>query len=59
MDLTVGSFDDPYPFTPTSHFAAESLNDPWLDTTDLPRHRSDEYERLVERWAEAGATPPQ
>jgi hypothetical protein len=32
MDLTVGSFDDPYRFRPTSHFAIESWHGDWLDT---------------------------
>jgi hypothetical protein len=29
-DLTVGSFDDPSHFVPTSHFGAESLHEAWL-----------------------------
>jgi hypothetical protein len=56
MDLTVGSFDDPGRFRPTSHFGAESLHEAWLDTSELKRVRSDEYQPLVERWA--AATPP-
>lgn len=56
MDLTVGSFDDPSRFRPTSHFGAESLHEAWLDTKDLPRTRSDEYQPLVDRWAHASAT---
>ncbi len=59
MDLTVASFDDPSRFTPTSHFGAESLHHAWLDTTALPRIRSDDYARLTKRWEEAGAKPPQ
>lgn len=51
MDLTVGSFDDPARFRPTSHFGAESMHEAWIDTRDLPRMRSDEYEPLKERWA--------
>jgi hypothetical protein len=58
MDLTVAAFDDPSPFRPTSHFGAESIHEGWLDTTSLPRMRSDEYERLNERWRKAGASPP-
>jgi hypothetical protein len=57
MDLTVASFDDPSRFRPTSHFGAESIHEAWLDTTDLPRTRSDEYQRLVDRWEEAGGAP--
>ncbi|QNM83108.1 GFA family protein [Sphingomonas sabuli] len=58
MDLTVASFDDPSRFTPSSHFGAESIHEAWLDTSGLPRTRSDEYQRLVDRWDEAGAAPP-
>ena len=57
MDLTVASFDDPARFRPTSHFGAESINEPWLDTSHLPRTRSDEYDKLVERWRAAGEAP--
>ena len=57
MDLTVASFDDPSRFRPTSHFGAESINEPWLDTSHLPRTRSDEYGKLVERWKAAGEAP--
>ena len=57
MDLTVASFDDPSRFRPTSHFGAESINEPFLDTSHLPRMRSDEYDKLVERWKAAGEEP--
>jgi len=30
----------------------------WLDTTTLPRTRSDDYASLVDRWEKAGALPP-
>ena len=52
MDLTVASFDDPGRFRPAYHFGAESIHEAWLDTSNLPRTRSDEYQRLVDRWAE-------
>ena len=54
LDLTVGSFDDPWRFKPVSHFGAESLHEAWLDTHDLKRLRSEDYAPLVERWAKAG-----
>ena len=57
MDLTVASFEDPSRFKPTSHFGAESIHEAWLDTSDLPRTRSDEYQKLVDRWESAGGTP--
>lgn len=59
MDLTVGSFDDPSDFRPKHHFGAESLHEAWLDTTDLPRYRADEYDVLTQKWQAAGASPPQ
>ncbi len=57
MDLTVAAFDDPSRFRPTAHFGAESLHEAWLDTTDLPRTRADEYGKLVARWKAAGEEP--
>lgn len=54
MDLTVASFDEPGYFKPTQpHFGAESMHEAWVDTSALPRVRSDEYEPLVERWKQA------
>ncbi|MET0375777.1 MAG: GFA family protein [Rhizorhabdus sp.] len=50
IDLTVGSFDDPSRFVPTSAFGAESLHAAWIDTRDLPRYRTDEHKPLVDRW---------
>ena len=57
MDLTVASFDDPSSFRPTSHFGVESVYEEWLDTSKLPRTRSDEYEPLIERWKGARGRP--
>lgn len=53
MDLTVGSFDDPYGFVPTEHACAESWHQAWLDTTSLPAERTDQNQRLVQRWMDA------
>ena len=58
MDLTVAAFDDPSRFKPASHFGAESIHEAWLDTTALPRTRTDEYQKLVDRWAKSGSSPP-
>lgn len=52
IDLTIGSFDNPTRFKPTHHFGAEHIHEAWLDTSDLPRKRTDEYEPLVKRWKE-------
>ncbi len=52
-DLTVGSFDDPSQFVPTSHFGTEAWHEAWLDTRGLPEMRCDEYPSLVERWEKA------
>ena len=59
MDLTVASFDDPSRFVPTSHFGAEGIHAAWLDTSALPRLRSDAYQPLVERWSEVGRPVPE
>jgi hypothetical protein len=58
MDLTVGSFDDPRQFRPVSHAGAESLHEAWLDTSGLPRQRSDETASVTEHWLAAGLTVP-
>lgn len=50
IDLTIGSFDDPYRFKPVSHFSVESRHEAWVDTSDLPSKRTDEHKPLVERW---------
>jgi hypothetical protein len=50
IDLTIGSFDDPYRFKPTMHFSIESRHAAWLDTTGLPGKRTDEHKPLVDRW---------
>ena len=50
IDLTIGSFDDPYRFTPTSHFSIESRHEAWVDTSGLPGKRSDEHKPLIDRW---------
>ena len=57
-DLTVGSFDDPSPLVPKSHFGAESMLAAWLVTKDLPRTRCDEHLALVERWKNVGLDVP-
>lgn len=53
MDLTVGSFDDPYRFRPTSHFAIESRHEEWLDTRALPGKRSEDNPSTRNRWMKA------
>jgi hypothetical protein len=59
MDLTVASFDDPSRFVPKHHFGAESMHRAWLDTTGLPECRSEDYQRLVERWTAATGEMPE
>ena len=59
MDLTVASFDDPSRFVPKSHFGAESIHRAWLNTEGLPEQRSDQYQKLADRWAAAGVGPPE
>jgi hypothetical protein len=59
MDLTVAAFDDPSRFVPKHHFGAESIHEAWLDTRELPRHRSEDYDALVKRWADVGKSVPE
>jgi hypothetical protein len=53
MDLTVGSADDSYRFTPKGHFAKESWHEEWLDTRALPAKRTEDNHNVVSRWMKA------
>lgn len=53
MDITVGSFDEPGRFRPTSHFAIESRYEEWLDTRALPGKRSEDNPSTRNRWMKA------
>ena len=53
MDLTVGSFDAPCRFTPTSHFSPETWHEDWLDTRHLPATRADDNPSTRDRWIKA------
>ena len=57
LDLTVASFDDPSQFRPTFHFGVESMHRAWIDTRDLPEHRTSDNKSTVERWERAGGAP--
>jgi hypothetical protein len=59
IDLTFGSFHDPSGFEPKSHSGAESLHEAWIDTSGLPRQRSDETESVVSRWHAVGREVPE
>ncbi|HEX7710589.1 MAG TPA: GFA family protein [Sphingomonadaceae bacterium] len=59
MDLTVGSFDDPYVFAPHWHFGAETIHEDWLDTSELPRKNAADYPVLVEKWLAATGKMPE
>ena len=54
MDLLVGTFGDPTPFRPTSHFGAEAMIDAWVNPGELPMMRCEDYAPLVARWEQAG-----
>jgi len=58
LDVTVASFDDPSRFKPTSHFGAESMHEAWIDTSSLPRNRTDEHQPLVDKWIAATGKMP-
>jgi len=52
IDLTVGSFDDPARFRPDHHFGAESIHEAWIDTSALPRYRTEDHAPTKDRWME-------
>ena len=53
IDLTVGSFDDPYRFRPILHAGVESRHEQWRDTRALRDIRTDEVPTIVAKWTEA------
>ena len=53
MDLTVASFDDPSVFHPRHHFGAESIHRSWLNTEGLEEIRTEDYQKLVDKWVDA------
>ena len=59
MDLTVAAFDDPSPFKPTSHFGAESIHRAWLNTEGLKEMRTDQHQKLVDKWIAATGKIPE
>ena len=58
MDLTVASFDDPAPFRPKHHFGAESIQRAWLNTDGLPEMRTEDHQKLVDKWVAATGKVP-
>jgi len=59
MDLTVASFDDPSRFKPHHHFGAESMHRAWLNTDALPEMRTQDYQKLVDKWVAATGKMPE
>ena len=59
MDLTVAAFDDPSPFKPKHHFGVESMHRDWINTEGLPEYRTDEHQKLVEKWMAATGKMPE
>lgn len=58
MDLTVATFDDPSPFKPQHHFGAESMHRAWLNTEGLKEVRTEDYQKLVDKWVDATGSFP-
>ena len=58
LDLTVAAFDDPSRFKPKHHFGAESIHRSWLNTEGLPEMRTEDYQKLVDKWVEATGSFP-
>jgi hypothetical protein len=58
LDLTVASFDDASGFVPKHHFGAESMHRGWLNTEGLPEMRTQDYQKLVDKWIDATGKVP-
>ena len=59
MDLTVGSFDDPYRLRPILHAGVESRHEAWRDTSGLRGIRTDELPHIVAKWAASTGEMPE
>ncbi|WP_296680243.1 GFA family protein [Novosphingobium sp.] len=59
VDVSYGSLDEPERFAPTAHFGTESIHECWIDTSALPRQRSDATQSVTRRWAAAGLEVPE
>ncbi|MFC0587989.1 GFA family protein [Novosphingobium aquiterrae] len=59
LDVTYGSLNTPGRLAPQAHFGVESLHESWIDTSALPRHRSDGTASVSERWTKAGLEVPE
>ena len=59
MDLTVAAFDDPSVFRPRHHFGTESMHRAWLNTEGLPEMRTDQHQKLVDKWIAATGKVPE
>ena len=57
MDLTVAASTIRRASCPTSHFGAESMHGAWLNTEACREQRTDDYQPLVDRWANATGRP--
>ena len=58
MDLAVAAFDDPSRFLPKHHFGAESMHRAWLNTEGLPEIRTEDHQKLVDKWKTATGSFP-
>lgn len=53
LDLTVGSFDEPFGFRPVSHSGVESWHEAWLDTRGLPTERTEDNATIAQAWKDS------
>ena len=58
IDLTIGSFDDPSGFRPSTQFGYESVLPAWQDLSAVPHMNSEDYEPLQQKWRDSGSGPP-
>ena len=52
------NMDDPSRFKPKHHFGAESMHRAWLNTEGLPEMRTENYQKLVDKWVAATGKVP-
>ena len=55
---TSARMPDPFGFTPKHHFGAESMHREWLNTEGLKEIRTEDYQKLVDKWVDATGSFP-
>lgn len=59
IELTVGSFDEPWLLAPSRQFGVESRLDAWREVYDFPAVATADNPNVTDRWRAAGVANPE